>query len=90
MARWLVVCTDAVATAVMDYDPLAGHVQFPFRGDNHPLLLNQMGVGRIDPKQIDVRGLTIEQALFPFNPKRLPLDVPTAVYSRPMLPRMAA
>ncbi len=71
------VCTDAVCTAVMGYDPQAGHGQFPFPGDNHLLLLAQMGVGTIDTKRIDVLGLPIEKALFPFNPKRLPLDVPT-------------
>jgi len=77
------VCTDAVATAVMGYDPTAGHGEFPFPGDNHLLLLNQMGVGQINPKRIEVRGLTIQQALFPFNARRVPLDIPTAWYSRP-------
>ena len=72
------VCTDAVATAVMGYDPQAGHGKFPFPGDNHLRLLAQVGLGTIDPKRIEVRGLSIEQALFPFNPKRIPLDVPTA------------
>ena len=71
------VCTDAVSTAVMGYDPQAGHGQFPFPGDNHLLLLGQAGVGTIDPKRIEVLGLPIEKALFPFNPKRLPLDMPT-------------
>jgi uncharacterized protein (DUF362 family) len=84
------VCTDAVATAVMGYDPLADHGQFPFPGDNHLRLLNQMGVGRIDPGRIDVRGLTIRQALFPFNPKRVSLEVPTALYSRPGRPGLTA
>ena len=80
------VCTDAVATAVMGYDPLAGHGEFPFPGENHLLLLNQMGVGELDPKRIEVRGLTIKEALFPFNPKRTPLEIPTAFYSRPAMP----
>ncbi len=61
----------------MGYDPQAGHGQFPFPGDNHLLLLAQAGVGTIDPKRIEVLGLPIEKALFPFNPKRLPLDPPT-------------
>jgi uncharacterized protein (DUF362 family) len=77
------VCTDAVATAVMGYDPTAAHDEFPFPGDNHLLLLNQMGVGQCDPQRIEVRGLTIQQALFPFNAKRVPLEIPTAWYSRP-------
>jgi uncharacterized protein (DUF362 family) len=76
-----VVCTDAVATAVMGYDPQAGHGQFPFPGDNHLLLLAQAGVGTIDPKRIEVRGLPVEKALFPFNPKRVPLDLPAAYNS---------
>jgi uncharacterized protein (DUF362 family) len=71
------VCTDAVCTAVMGYDPQAGHGQFPFPGDNHLRLLAQAGVGTIDLKRIEVLGLPIEKALFPFNPKRLPLDVPS-------------
>jgi hypothetical protein len=71
------VCTDAVGTAVMGYDPQAGHGQFPFPGDNHLLLLAQAGVGTIDLKRIEALGLPIEKALFPFNPKRLPLDTPT-------------
>lgn len=79
------VCTDAVATAVMGYDPQAGHGEFPFPGENHLLLLHQMGVGQLDPKRIEVRGLTIKEALFPFNPKRIPLDYPTAIYSQPAL-----
>ncbi len=71
------VCSDAVSTAVMGYDPQAGHGQFPFPGDNHLRLLAQAGVGTIDPKRIEVLGLPIEKALFPFNPQRLPLDLPT-------------
>ncbi len=71
------VCTDAVGATVMGYDPQAGHGQFPFPGDNHLLLLARAGVGTIDPKRIEALGLPIEKALFPFNPKRLPLDVPT-------------
>ena len=77
-----VVCTDAVSTAVMGYDPQAGHGQFPFPGDNHLLLLAQAGVGMLDPKRIEVRGMPIEKALFPFNPKHVPLDLPAAQYYR--------
>ncbi len=68
-----VVSTDAVCAAVMGYDPMADHSQFPFMGDNHLKLLAQLGVGTNDPKRIEVRGLSIAEALFPFNPKRLPL-----------------
>jgi uncharacterized protein (DUF362 family) len=76
------VCTDAICTAAMGYDPQAGHAQFPFPGDNHLRLLAQVGVGTIDPKRIEVCGLPLEKAIYPFNPKRLPLDYPTAMYSR--------
>ncbi|MGD0901192.1 MAG: DUF362 domain-containing protein [Thermoguttaceae bacterium] len=78
------VCSDAISTAAMGYDPQAPHGSFPFPGDNHLLLLAQVGVGAIDPKQIEVRGLPLEKALFPFNPKRLPLADP-GVYNA--LPR---
>jgi uncharacterized protein (DUF362 family) len=77
-----VVCTDAVAMGVMGYDPQAGHGQFPFPGDNHLLLLAQAGVGTIDLKRIEVRGLPIAKALFPFNPNRVPLDPPGAYHLR--------
>jgi uncharacterized protein (DUF362 family) len=77
-----VVCTDAVGMGVMGYDPQAGHGQFPFPGDNHLLLLAQAGVGTIDRKRIEVLGLPIEKALFPFNPNRVPLDLPAAYYLR--------
>ena len=63
-------CTDAVCTAAMGYDPLADHNQFPFPGDNHLKLLAASGVGAIDPKRIDIRGLALEKATFPFNPDR--------------------
>lgn len=77
------VCTDAICTAVMGYDPQAPHWQFPFPGDNHLLLLSQVGVGAIDPKRIEVLGLSLKKAVHPFNPKRLPIDMPTVYYHHP-------
>lgn len=74
------VCTDAICTAAMGYDPQAPHWQFPFPGDNHLLLLAQVGQGAIDPERIEVRGLSLRKALHPFNPKRIPLDMPTTYY----------
>ena len=74
------VCTDAICAAVMDYDPQAPHWQFPFPGDNYLLLLAQVGLGAIDPKRIEVCGLPIKQALYPFNPKRVPISDPTACW----------
>jgi uncharacterized protein (DUF362 family) len=63
------VCTDAVATAVMGYDPRAVRGQHPFPGcDNTILLAEQHGIGSADLSRIDVRGLSIEEAKFPFEP----------------------
>ncbi|MBM4020445.1 MAG: DUF362 domain-containing protein [Planctomycetes bacterium] len=60
------VCTDAVCAAVMGYDPQAAHMQYPFQGENHLRLLASVGVGTIDMKRIEVRGLTVDQARHPF------------------------
>ena len=62
------VSTDAVATAVMGFaDPRATRGTRPFQScDNHLLLAEQAGVGSADLSQIEVRGLTIQQALFPY------------------------
>jgi len=75
------LCTDAIAMAAMGYDPLAGHFEFPFPGENHLRLLHSVGVGEIDPKKIEVRGLPLKEALYPFNPKHEPLDTPTAYHA---------
>ncbi len=63
------VCTDAVCTAVMGFDPRADHGQFPFQGDNHLKLLAAAGVGTNDPGRIEIRGLPLAQAVFPFQPQ---------------------
>ncbi len=76
------VCTDAICCAVMGYDPMADHGQFPFQGDNHLKLLARMGAGVIDPAQIEVRGVSVRQALFPFNPQRKKVVHPLS-YRRP-------
>jgi hypothetical protein len=72
------VSTDAVCAAVMGYDPQADHFAFPFQGENHLKLLASVGVGTNDLGRIEVRGLAIKEALCPFNPKRLPVRVPTS------------
>jgi uncharacterized protein (DUF362 family) len=63
------VSTDAVATAVMGYsDPRAARGAPPFtRGDNHLLLAEQAGLGTADLGRIDVRGLSIERARYPYQ-----------------------
>ncbi len=70
------VCTDAICTAAMGYNPQADHKEFPFMGDNHLKLLAEKGIGSIDPDQIEVRGVPLEKAIFPFNPKRLKVGLP--------------
>jgi hypothetical protein len=62
------VSTDAVGTAVMGYpDPRATRPSKPFDFcDNHLLLAEQAGLGTADLSQIDVRGLTIEKARYPY------------------------
>ncbi len=62
------VCTDAVASAVMGYNPRAPRGTAPFRNaDNTLLLAEAHGVGAADLKRIDVRGVSIEQALYRYD-----------------------
>lgn len=59
--------TDTVATAVMGYDPRAERGTAPFTGcDNTLRLAEARGVGTTDLKNIEVRGLSIKEALFAF------------------------
>jgi uncharacterized protein (DUF362 family) len=62
------VSTDAVGVAVMGYaNPLAAHGTPPFTScDNHLLLAQQSGVGTADLTRIQVSGLTIQQAMYPY------------------------
>jgi uncharacterized protein (DUF362 family) len=63
------VCTDAVGTAVMGYDPRATRGTVPFRAcDNTMLLAEAHGVGSADLERIEVRGLRVAEARFPFEP----------------------
>jgi hypothetical protein len=62
------VTTDTVATAVMGYHPRAPKGSPPFVDcDNTLLLAESLGVGTADLKNIDVRGLPVREALFPFS-----------------------
>ena len=61
------VCTDAVATAVMGYDPMAKPATGPFPGDNHLALAAALGLGTNDVKEIEVCGLSVKEALHPFQ-----------------------
>jgi uncharacterized protein (DUF362 family) len=62
------VCTDAVATAVMGYNPRAsrGEPGFP-KCDNQLVLAEQRNLGTTDLKRIDVRGVLIEQAMYRYS-----------------------
>jgi uncharacterized protein (DUF362 family) len=62
------VSTDAVATAVMGYDPRAARGTAPFHHcDNTLLLAEAHGVGSAELGRIEVRGLPIEQALYRYD-----------------------
>ncbi len=71
-----VVCTDAVTTAVMGYDPAADHNEFPFPAENHLKLAASTGIGSVDLDRIEVRGLSVREACHPFNPTRLKVGNP--------------
>jgi uncharacterized protein (DUF362 family) len=74
------VNTDAVAAAVMGYDPMATQGTLPFDlCDNHLELAEQVGLGTRDPSRIEVAGLSIPEARFDFGPmvrSRYPRSVP--------------
>jgi uncharacterized protein (DUF362 family) len=63
------VSTDAVGTAVMGYDnPRAVRGVKPFHFcDNHLLLAEQAGIGTADLGQIEVCGLSVEKARYPYG-----------------------
>jgi uncharacterized protein (DUF362 family) len=62
------VTTDAVATAVMGYNPRAQRGTAPFTTcDNTLLLAEQHGIGSTDLHRIEVVGVPIEQALYRYD-----------------------
>jgi uncharacterized protein (DUF362 family) len=61
------VATDTVATAIMGYNPRARKGEAPFRDcDNTLLLAESLGVGTADLNRIEVAGVPISKARFPF------------------------
>ena len=64
------VATDAVALAVMGFaDPRAVRGVAPFEAcDNHLLLAEGAGLGTADLSRIEVRGLSIAEARYPYRP----------------------
>jgi uncharacterized protein (DUF362 family) len=62
------VCTDTVATAVMGYNPRNERGTAPFTTcDNTMLLAEAKGLGSADLKRIDVRGVSIAEALYRYE-----------------------
>jgi uncharacterized protein (DUF362 family) len=62
------VSTDAVATALMGYDPRAPRGTAPFAHcDNTLLLAESLGVGSADLKRIEVRGAPLADSVFRFG-----------------------
>jgi uncharacterized protein (DUF362 family) len=62
------VTTDAVAAAVMGYDPMADRGRAPFEtADSTLRLAEEHGVGTRDLKRIEVRGARIQDAMFDFR-----------------------
>lgn len=61
------VCTDSICATAMGYNPMANHGQFPFPGENHLRWAAEAGVGSFDPTRIEVAGLSIKEARFPFR-----------------------
>ncbi len=69
------VCTDAVCTAVMGFDPLADRGRIPFEtSDNMMLLAEKLGVGTPDLKRIEVVGVPVEKARFDMRSFRAPVS----------------
>ncbi len=62
------VCTDAIATAVMGFNPQAAHGRAPFPGENHLRLLAEKGIGTNDPAEIELTGLSLKEAVYPYQP----------------------
>ena len=65
------VCTDAVATAVMGYDPMAKRGRPPFEEcDSFLELAEARGLGTRDLSRIEVAGVPLKEAAFPFRKHR--------------------
>ncbi len=62
------VTTDAVCSGVMGYDPQARYGEHPLPGENHLNLLARAGFGSNDLGKIEVRGLSLKDALHEYEP----------------------
>ena len=70
------VCTDAVCAAAMGYNPMAAHGHFPFPGENHLQWAAEAGIGTHDPARIELPGLDLQAARFPFRTPPAKSDKP--------------
>jgi uncharacterized protein (DUF362 family) len=63
------VCTDAVSTALMGYNPRAPRGTAPFRNqtENTLMLAEAHGVGTTDLRRIEVRGLSISDGMYRYD-----------------------
>jgi uncharacterized protein (DUF362 family) len=65
------LATDAVATAVMGFDPTANFPDAPFlRCDNHLNLAAAAGLGTNRLNEIEVVGASIKDVLYQFTPAK--------------------
>jgi len=65
------VCTDAVAMAVMGFDPMADRGMPPFETCDSTLrLAEDHGIGTRDLSRIEIAGTPVEQARFDFAGRR--------------------
>jgi uncharacterized protein (DUF362 family) len=63
------VCTDAVAAAVMGFNPDAAERTLPFvNGSNHLALARARGLGENRLKELEVVGMDLDKARFHFHP----------------------
>jgi uncharacterized protein (DUF362 family) len=63
------VCTDAVASAVMGFNPDAAERTLPFvNGSNHLALARARGLGENRLKELEIVGLELDKARFHFHP----------------------
>lgn len=62
------VATDAIGTCLIGFDPLSDFPTKPWlRAENHLRLASQAGLGVLDPAEIEVRGLNVEDNRWQFD-----------------------
>lgn len=62
------VATDAIGTRLIGFDPLSDFPTKPWlRAENHLRLASQAGLGVLDPAEIEVRGLNVDDNRWQFD-----------------------